>query len=133
MNDAELGKAIRHLVAAWIEWHSTVESSASGEEIAARVEGYRVVSGGQTGSDGSWEITDAASGEVLASGTDCWSGELDEAWRPEWHHIDNFVDAVVTEVDEPKAATFGLPPGFASAIEEFALNHPEESRWLIED
>ena len=131
MNDAELGKAIRRLVAAWIEWDSTVESSARGEEIAARVEGYRVVSGGQTGSDGSWEITDAASGEVLTTGKGLQSFE--EAWRPEWHDSEPFIDTAVTEVDEPKAATFGLPPGFASAIKEFALNHPEESRWLIED
>ena len=28
MNDAELGKAIRHLVTAWVEWGSTVKSRA---------------------------------------------------------------------------------------------------------
>lgn len=130
MNDAELGKAIRHLVAAWIEWDSTVESCVRGNEITARVEGYRVVDGGQTGSDDSWEITDAASGEVLATGKGHQS--FDEAWRPEWDHIDNSMDAAVTDVDEPKD-TFGLPPGFATTIAEFVLNQPEESRWLLED
>ena len=129
MNNAELGQAIRRLMTAWIEWQSTVEALERGEEINARVDGYRVVNGGQTGSDGSWEITDAASGEILARGTDFQTFEA--AWRPEWIQIDNIGDAAMAGVDEPKAI-FGLPPRFASVLADFTLTHPDESRSLLE-
>jgi hypothetical protein len=68
VKDGEIGAAVRELVVAWLMWHRELDQRQRARELQDRVDGYRVVDGGQTSGDGSREITDAESGELLAQG-----------------------------------------------------------------
>ena len=78
MDDAEIGACVRRLITAWLDWHTGVDRRERAAELVDRVEGYRIVDGGQIDRDGTWEITDAETGELLARGTGLKS--FDEAW-----------------------------------------------------
>lgn len=52
MKDGDIGHAVRELVVAWLAWHEQVDRRERTAELADRVEGYRVVDGGQVDPDG---------------------------------------------------------------------------------
>lgn len=130
MNDEELGTAVRKLLTAWLIWHDLVDRAERHAEIETRVEGYRVVTGGQTGSDGSWEITDAETGEMLAQGVGFDSFEA--AWQEGWYHEDVISDEAFEETIEPRGDC-GLPAGFAETLRAWAIDRPQEAREVVSD
>lgn len=129
MDDGDIGRAVRRLVTAWLEWQKEVDRHERGTELKDRVEGYRVVAGGQTGSNGSWEITDAETGERLARGVGLES--LDATWQSGWVHIDTIADEAYRSSPEPNG-DFGLPPGMARALVDWVVDRPHEARQVLE-
>lgn len=128
MEDSDLGRAVRDLVAAWLEWHDQLDRHERHADIAERVEGYRIVAGGQTDSDGSWEIVDAETREILAS--DVGLESYDGAWQDSWVHIDALGREAHDAVPDP-AGDFGLPAGLAGTLRDWVVDRPEEARDLF--
>jgi hypothetical protein len=129
MNNGDIGHAVRELVVAWLGWHEQVERRERTAELADRVEGYRVVDGGQVDPDGSWEVTDAETGELLARGVGLES--FDAAWQDSWTHIDAISSDAHRATQEPKG-DFGLPPGLAKALVDWVVDRPNEARQVAE-
>ena len=128
MDDAEIGACVRRLITAWLDWHTGVDRRERAAELVDRVEGYRIVDGGQIDRDGTWEITDAETGELLARGTGLKS--FDEAWQDSWAHVDSIGDRAHQDAEEP-GGDFGLPPGLASAIRDWVVDQPDEARQVL--
>jgi hypothetical protein len=130
VNDGTIGRAVRQLTGAWLNWREQVKTRERAADLHTRVEGYRVVDGGQTDSDGSWEITDAESGELLARGVGIDSYE--DAWQDSWHHVDSIGTEAFDSTPEPDGDS-GLPPKLAEALREWVLDQPDEAEGLIEE
>ena len=128
VNKANLGDAVRELVAAWLAWHESIDRRARVSELESRVEGFRVVDGGQVDANGAWEITDAASGEVLATGPDL--ATYGAAWQDSWIHADDISVNAHHLAHEPKG-DFGLPVGMAKALIAWVVDQPDEARQVI--
>lgn len=128
MTKSNMTAGMRELISAWLDWHATLDKKSRLAELADRVEGYRVVNGGQVDSAGSWEITDAETGEVLATGRG--SDSLDAAWRSEWVHIDRIQGAAFEDTPEPEG-DFGLPPGFAQVLSDWVVDKRDEAEELL--
>lgn len=128
MKDSELGRAVRDLTSAWLEWHDQLNRHERHAELAERVEGYRIVDGGQTDSDGSWEIVDAETREALAHGIGRES--YDAAWQDSWFHVDALGREANEAVPDP-AGDFGLPAGLAHVLREWVVDRPGEARRLF--
>jgi hypothetical protein len=129
VNDGDIGSAVRRLVVAWLEWHEEIDRRQRGMELEDRVEGWRVVDGGQIDTEGSWEITDAETGELLARGDGLES--FDAAWQDGWVHIDRIGDEAHRSSQEP-SDDFGLPPGLTRALVDWVVDRPDEARRVIE-
>lgn len=128
MDDSEIGERVRQLVVAWLGWLRERDQRERARELMDRVEGYRVVDGGQTSRDGSWEITDAETGELLASGVGLET--FDSAWLDSWVHVDAIARDAHGELDEP-SDRFGLPPGMVSALTDWIVEHPDEGSEIL--
>jgi hypothetical protein len=87
--------------------------------VELRVQGRRIVSGGQTEGD-SWEILDWETGQVIAEGNDGVDGYETTAERldpdEKWIHID-YVQRY-ENLDHLEAE--GIPASLAAAIEDWA-------------
>jgi len=129
VDDTEIGRGVREVLTAYLAWHDDLDRLERSAEIADVVEGYRVVNGGQVDPDGRWEITDAESGELLASGVGRES--FDAAWQANWTHIDSITSNAFDAVSEPTGG-FGLPVGFRSALAAWAIDAPAEAREVLD-
>lgn len=130
MGDQEVGHAVRELITAWLAWHEQLDRHERTTELSDRVAGYRVVSGCQTGAGGSWEITDAENGELLASGVGIDS--FHAAWQESWTHEDAIGRDANAATPDP-AEDFGLPAGLAGALREWVVDHPDEARAILSE
>lgn len=128
MTHSDITEGMRDLIGAWLAWHSRLDRRSRRAEIEDRIAGYRVVNGGQTESDGSWEIADAESGEVLATGRGHESYAA--AWRDEWVHIDQIEGDAFDDTSEPEG-DFGLPAGFASMLRDWVVDKRAEAEELL--
>ncbi|MEU4218256.1 hypothetical protein [Actinoplanes sp. NPDC026623] len=81
-------------------------------------EGYRIVDGGQVGTDG-WNILDWHTDEVIAEGDDGWDGYTAATKRlcpdGKWVHIDSVDD----DLPLPQVSTPGVPPSLGQALDEW--------------
>lgn len=128
MRDQEIGRALQGLVGGWLAWHKEMDRRERAAELTDLLGGYRVVNGGQTDSDGSWEVTDAATGEVLARGVG--REPYDAAWQDSWAHVDAISDGARAAVPEPDG-DFGLPEGLARALRDWVVDCPDEAREVL--
>jgi hypothetical protein len=124
MDDRELGAAVRGLTLAWVHWHEATDRRERATDLRERVDGSRVVDGGQVDSDGRWVVTDAESGETLAEGTGYDTYEA--AWKPEWIHRDVLSQQAFENVEQP-TSSFGLPPRLAEVLVEWAVDSRDEA------
>ena len=100
-------------------------------------QGFRIVGGGQTGSD-SWEITDWRTGEVLGQGDgyDNYEAASDalDARQPTYHrdHVLNDSDAEKALLDGPEPLP-GMPASLAEALLTWTWENPDDAReWVAE-
>lgn len=129
MNDADIGSAARSLVVAWLTWHEEIDRRERSSELEGRVEGHRIVNGGQVDADGSWEITDAETGELLAQGVGHES--FDGEWQDSWMHIDAIGGEAQRAAREPEG-NFGLPSGLAKVLTDWVVDRPDEALQFIQ-
>lgn len=97
-------------------------------EITERIKGYRIVTGGQTDSGGSWEVSDVETGELLAEGVGLDSYRA--AWQDSWLHEDRIAEDWYAQVDEPTGA-YGLPTELAEVLTEWVVDKPHEARQFL--
>ncbi|MEX2255264.1 MAG: hypothetical protein WEC34_07495 [Acidimicrobiia bacterium] len=129
MEDGEIGNGVRKLVVAWLMWHRELDQRERARELRDRVEGYRVVDGEQTNSDGSWEITDAETGELLAKGVGIKT--FDAVWQESWVHTDA-IGSEAHDASQQPTGDFGLPHGMAQALEAWVVDQPDEALLILE-
>jgi hypothetical protein len=119
---------VRELVVAWLGWHDEIDKHERTAELTDRVDGYRIVGGGQADPDGSWELTDVETGERLTRGIGLES--FNAAWQGSWTHIDAIGRDAHQVALEPDG-DFGLPRGLAHALREWVVDQPDEARQVI--
>lgn len=129
MDDAKLGAAVRATVLAWRGWADAVDAAERAAEVAEVVEGSRVVDGGQIDPDGSWQVTDRETGELLASGVGLDSFQTE--WRPEWVHRDALSFDADESVPDPEL-NVDLPERLVGVLRDWALERPDEVAVLLD-
>lgn len=118
---------IRELVADSLRWNHEVDLRTIELETRARIDGYRIVSGGRhTGSD-EWSYTDAATGETLASGI----GQVAQiaAWQNSWKLDSEIAMDAVHDTDK-LSYDRGIPDSLAEAIASWVDSHRHEAQIL---
>lgn len=122
VNDMEQRQA--YLIAAGAYIGRVLDQCSADREAERRYarelteQGHRLVGGGQVGDGGQWEITDALTGEILATGTGYESYQA--AGQDSWHHVDHLRDDTWADTAGPSALfdDLGLTKEQARALDE---------------
>lgn len=126
------GNPIRHHVRKILHAFETEDQKRDTEIARLEADGYRIVTGGQTGPK-TWEITDWSTGELIGRGDDGLDGYEAATKRlsagSRWRHIDRINEGDDGLPPLPEASpTAGVPPTLAELLWDWvsAIGTPYE-------
>jgi hypothetical protein len=119
--------ALRAVLQALIDRHDELDRAEARLAAEWTAKGYTLVSvDGRP--DGSWEVTDAQSGEVIATGRGGMNG-LDRAASDKWINTDVLDDDAWDQVPDP---TFlGLSPRLVADLQTLVSENQDDVRGLL--